>query len=151
MSYKVKWSYSTSHLFQGFIQLFIETRSPVNLNTKISELFLCCEIFVFVKNRSEIRIIACEKRLIRLCLYSKLVCSSLHILLFFFKFPWLFHASYFSVHNRQFLCHLQIKLPHPLCFYWMGNCLLIKEKWVVLKQLIVAHRDSQFYNQRTCH
>ena len=36
-------------------------------------------------------------------MYSKLVCSSLHILLFSVKFPWLFHVSYFSVHNRQYL------------------------------------------------
>ena len=36
-----------------------EIKVPVNLNTKVSATFCCCEIFVFIKkNISEIRIIA---------------------------------------------------------------------------------------------
>ena len=104
------------HLYKSFIQLLIENKFSVNLNTKISATFLCCENFVFVTKKIQNKNYCARKTLIWFCLYSKLVCSSLHIHLFFVKFPLLFHDSYLSVHHRQYLSHLRIDLIFSVVF-----------------------------------
>ena len=76
-----------SRLFQDFIQLLFETKIPVNLNTKISATFLCCENVAFVKKIDPKSELSREKKINSVLFVFKVSCSSLHILLFFVKFP----------------------------------------------------------------
>ena len=47
--------------FLDFIELLIEIKVAVDLNTNVSTTFLCCEDLVYIKNRSETRYSAREK------------------------------------------------------------------------------------------
>ena len=116
-----------SHFFQGFMQLLLETKIPVNLNTKISAIFLCFENFVFEKMdpKSEL---SREKKI--------------NSVLFVFKVS-LFISTYFSV-----FCKISVAFPCKLPFCPQQTILVSSANWTTISVVLILDEKSFTYKRK---
>ena len=125
---KVNWSYSMSHLFQGFIQLLLETKIPANLTTKISAT-LCCENFVFVKKKDPKSELSREKKI--------------NSVLFVLKV-----SLFISTYSYVFFCKISVIFPCKLPLCPQQTILVSSANWITFSVVLILDENSLTYKRK---
>ena len=117
-----------SHLFQGFTQLLLETKIPVNLNTKISATFLCWELRFCKKKIDSKSELSREKKI--------------NSVLFVFKVC-LFISTYSSV-----FCKISVTFPCKLPFCPQQTILVSSANWNTFSVVLILDEKSFTYKRK---